>query len=274
MIEQFIDTIKHKKSPNTIKSYEQDLAKLESYISKHNVDIDSLNDLIVQQFIHQLEKEYSPSTVNRIFASVRTFCNWSNQSHAVKDIDIQKVKHISKQEAKGLNEQEWQSIRLSIANNKTSSTKERDLAIFDFLLFSGCRVSEVASINREDITYTNGTYTVFIRESKSNESRYVYFNAKQFKYIKRYLDNREDQNEALFISKRGRISVRMIQTMLNEYNVHPHLLRHTFCSTLARKNIDLVTIASLAGHRDINTTRRYTNPTAKEMAEAVSKAFS
>ncbi len=66
----------------------------------------------------------------------------------------------------------------------------------------------------------------------------------------------------------------MIQTVLNKYSIHPHLLRHTFCSILSRNNVDIFTIAQLAGHNNINTTRRYSNPPEKEMENAVSKAFS
>lgn len=273
MIEQFISSIEPKRSPNTVKNYRRDLIQFEQFANQYTITLDNLNDLIVQDFINKMQKEYAISTVNRMFASIRSFCHWSNQSHAVKDISIDKVKHISKQEAKGLNESEWQSIRLSIANDKASTTRERDLAIFDFLLFSGCRVSELTMINKEDVHYHNGTYTIDIKETKNSEPRKVFLNSKQFKYVKRYIDNRKDSYEALFVSNRGRISVRTIQHFLKQYNIHPHLLRHTFCSTLARNNIDLVTIANLAGHKDINTTRRYANPTAEEMAQAVSNAF-
>lgn len=275
MIEEFLQSKRMRnKSPNTLKNYKRDLIQFNDYITKHNVSLDSINDMIVQQFLNQLMDKYSPSTINRMFAAIRSFCHFSNQLHAVEEIEIQSVPHISKQESKGLNEEEITSLRLSIANDKSSITKERDQAIVDFLLYSGCRVSELANLNRDDITYHNGTYTIHIKESKSNQTRKVFINSKQFKYIKRYLDNRTDDHQALFLSKRGRISIRMVQTTLNKYGINPHLLRHTYCSILARNNVDIFTIAQLAGHQDINTTRRYSNPTEKEMAEVVSKAFS
>lgn len=275
MIEEFLQSKRMRnKSPNTLKNYKRDLIQFNDYITKHNVLLDSINDMIVQQFLNQLMDKYSPSTINRMYAAIRSFCHYSNQLHAVEEIEIQSVPHISKQESKGLNEKEITSLRLSIANDKSSTTKERDQAIVDFLLYSGCRVSELANLNRNDISYHNGTYTVHIKESKSNQTRKVFINSKQYKYVKRYLDNRKDHHEALFLSKRGRISIRMIQTVLNNYGINPHLLRHTYCSILARNNVDIFTIAQLAGHQDINTSRRYSNPTEKEMAEVVSKAFS
>jgi integrase/recombinase XerD len=275
MIEEFLQSKRMRnKSPNTLKNYKRDLINFNDYISQHNVTLNSLNDMIVQQYLNKLMDKYSPSTINRMYAAIRSFCHYSNQLHAVEDIEIQSVPHISKQESKGLNEEEITSLRLSIANDKSSATKQRDQAIVDFLLYTGCRVSELVNLNKDDITYNNGTHTVHINESKTNQARKVFINSKQYKYIKRYLDSREDNNEALFLSKRGRISIRMVQTVLNKYGINPHLLRHTYCSILARNNVDIFTIAQLAGHQDINTTRRYSNPTEKEMANAVSQAFS
>lgn len=275
MIEEFLQSKRMRnKSINTLKNYKRDLSQFSEYIAMYNVTLDSLNDMIVQQFINHLMDKYSPSTINRMYAAIRSFCHYSNQLHAVEDIEIQSVPHISKQESKGLTPEEITSLRLSIANDKTSETKQRDQAIVDFLLYSGLRVSELVNLNKDDITYHNGTYTIHINKSKTDQARTVYIDSKQFKYIKRYLDSRNDNEQALFLSKRGRISIRMVQTVLNKYGINPHLLRHSYCSILARNNVDIFTIAQLAGHKDINTTRRYSNPTQKEMAEAVSKAFS
>ncbi|WP_027725439.1 tyrosine-type recombinase/integrase [Tuberibacillus calidus] len=275
LIDEFLESKRMRnKSPNTLKNYKRDLKNFNAYIQKYNTSLNDLNDLIVQQYLNTLKNNYSPATINRIYAAIRSFCHYSNQLHAVDDIEIQRVPHISKQESKGLDKEEVTKLRLSVANDKSSPTRERDQAIIDFLLYTGCRVSELVNCNRDDITYHKGIYTVHINESKTNQARKVFVDAKQFKYIKRYLDHRTDDNEALFTSRRGRISVRMVQTILNKYGINPHLLRHTYCSILARNNVDLTTIAALVGHRDINTTRRYANPTEKEMAEAVSKAFS
>jgi len=278
MIKEFFNSPQVlKKAPNTRKAYERDLTSFSQYLAQYNVSIDNLNDIVVQQYLSQLKtkegKPCSAATINRVFASIRTFCHWSNQLGAIFDISIPKVPHISKQPAKGLSKEEITSLRLKVANNQKNPNKLRDQAIVDFFIYSGCRVSELVSLNRDDIQYHKGIYTVLIKETKNDEPRKAFFDSKEFKYIKRYLDSRQDECEPLFLSSRGRISVRMVQTILNNYGINPHLLRHTFCSVLARENIDPFTIAQLAGHRDMNTTRRYANPTEQEMADTVSKVF-
>ena len=80
---------------------------------------------------------------------------------------------------------------------------------------------------------------------------------------------------ALFLSNyRQRISVRTVQYMLSKFGVHPHILRHTFCRELVRAGVDIATVAELAGHADINVTRRYSKPTVSELKQGIERAFS
>lgn len=61
--------------------------------------------------------------------------------------------------------------------------------------------------------------------------------------------------------------------MLKKYDVHPHKLRHTYCRELVSSGIDIPTVAELAGHTDINITRRYSKPSFIELEDAIEKAF-
>jgi site-specific recombinase XerD len=278
LLKDFLNSSKVlKKSLNTRKAYERDLTQFEQYLNQYDVSLSNLNDMVVQTYLNQMitkeGKPSSPATKNRTFASIATFCHWSNQSEAIQDIDIPKVPHISKQPSKGLTKDEVTNLRLKVANDHNPN-RIRNLAIVDLLIYSGFRVSELASLNRNDIKYHKGTYTITVNKTKNNEIKKAYLNSKQFKYIKKYIESRSDNDEALFISGRmGRISIRMVQTIINKYGLNVHMLRHTFCSILARNKVDIFTIASLSGHRDINVLRRYCNPTQEEMAEMVSKAF-
>ncbi|MEA4926316.1 MAG: tyrosine-type recombinase/integrase [Syntrophomonadaceae bacterium] len=266
-----------KKSLNTRKAYERDLNSFQLYLLAHDQGLDHLNDMAVQTYLNQMntreDKPVSPATKNRVLASIATFCHWSNQSEAVEDIDIPKVPHISQQPSKGLTKNEVTNLRLKVANDHNPN-RLRNLAIVDLLIYSGFRVSELVSLNRDDIQYHKGIYTITVTNTKNNEVKHAYLDSKKFKYIKKYLNSRTDSNEALFISKQNqRISIRMIQTIINKYGLNVHMLRHTFCSILARDKVDIFTIASLSGHKDINVLRRYCNPTDEEMAAMVSNAF-
>ena len=68
-------------------------------------------------------------------------------------------------------------------------------------------------------------------------------------------------------------SIRSVQRVFKKYGTHPHQLRHTYCRALVNVGIDIATVADLAGHSDINITRRYSKPTVFELEEAIEKAF-
>jgi integrase/recombinase XerD len=94
-------------------------------------------------------------------------------------------------------------------------------------------------------------------------------------HLKNYLLLREDSNNAVFLSNyKKRISARSVQRIFKKYDVHPHQLRHTYCRELVSAGIDISTVADLAGHTDINITRRYSKPSVIELEEAIEKAFS
>ena len=93
-----------------------------------------------------------------------------------------------------------------------------------------------------------------------------------------YLDERRDGDGAVFLSqKEDRLGTRGIQDCVKKYSqlaglqdITPHSLRHTFCTNLLRSGgVDIVTVASLAGHSDISTTSIYTQPNGRDMEHAV-----
>ncbi|WP_157077449.1 tyrosine-type recombinase/integrase, partial [Robertmurraya korlensis] len=83
--------------------------------------------------------------------------------------------------------------------------------------------------------------------------------------------------DALFVSKsRERLTERSVQYMLKKYQVNPHKLRHTFCQRLVDKGVALEIVSELAGHKDINVTKRYAKSRMKqlELEKAIQSTFS
>ena len=80
----------------------------------------------------------------------------------------------------------------------------------------------------------------------------------------------------MFVSSTGeRLSERAIQYMLKKYDVTPQILRHTFCQKLIDNNVDLETVSRLAGHKDINVTKKYikTQMSKRKVEDAINDAF-
>lgn len=138
----------------------------------------------------------------------------------------------------------------------------RDKAIICFLLTTGCRISEVVGLNREDVDIKNMQCKVL---GKGNKERIVYFDNITAMYLKKYLNSRSDCLHALFIGKGSqRMTPGGVRKMLNQIasyagveHVHPHRFRRTLATNLINRGMSIQEVARILGHDKLDTTMRY-----------------
>lgn len=139
---------------------------------------------------------------------------------------------------------------------------KRDIALIDFLYSTGCRVSEVVSLNINDIDFQNFECTVL---GKGNKERTVYITEVAMLSLKEYLVSRKDTNTALFLGKGNqRLGKNGIEALLRKLgnsakieNVHPHRYRRTLATNLLDKGMSIQDVAIILGHSDLKTTQIY-----------------
>ena len=140
----------------------------------------------------------------------------------------------------------------------------RDLAMIDLLASTGIRVGELVKLNRSDVDFENRECIVF---GKGNKQRKVYFDARTKIHLQRYLTERTDTCEALFVSllkPYGRLQIsgveirlRKIGRELNFQKVHPHKFRRTLATMAIDKGMPIEQVQQLLGHQSIDTTLQY-----------------
>ena len=140
----------------------------------------------------------------------------------------------------------------------------RDLAMIDLLASTGIRVGELVKLNRSDVDFENRECIDF---GKGNKERKVYFDARTKIHLQRYLAERSDENDALFVSllnpfERLQISgveirLRKIGRELNFQKVHPHKFRRTLATMAIDKGMPIEQVQQLLGHQSIDTTLQY-----------------
>lgn len=138
----------------------------------------------------------------------------------------------------------------------------RDLAIIAFLMSTGCRISEVTQLNRDDINLTALECTVL---GKGNKERTVYFDSVTAMLLNTYMTNRKDDSPALFVGKGSdRIKPAAVRKMLNKLgsncnveHVHPHKFRRTLATNLIRHGMPIQEVAAILGHDKLDTTMQY-----------------
>jgi site-specific recombinase XerD len=202
-------------------------------------------------------------------------------------IKIQKINQTDK--VKGVTKwltKEEQDRFISYAKLEKNEFKRlRNLAIIDLMLYCGLRVAEVEELKREDVK-VNGNIDITIREGKHGIYASVILIDKHSKNLRKWLKYRQSLNDSkyadspyLFVSERsGKITSRGIQVMFDKYSklskmerVTPHMMRHSYCKNLANAGVNIQTIADLARHVSINTTRIYVENSQEERLRALEK---
>jgi len=188
-------------------------------------------------------------------------------------IKIQRIQQ--SEQAKGvskwLTNEEQQQFISYVELEKNEFKRLRNLAIIDLMLYCGLRVSEVEKLKIEDIK-VHDNIEITIREGKNGKYATVLLAENHIMNLRKWLRYRQGlTNETytyspyIFVSERsGKLTARGIQVMVEKYaklanmeQVNCQRFRHSYCKNLANAGVSIQTIAGLARHENINTSRIY-----------------
>ena len=245
-------------SDKTIHYYKSSIEKLMAAVSKKVQEI-TTNDircyLAEQQENHHLSK-VTIDNLRRIFSS---FFSWlEDEDYIVKS----PVRRIHKVRTDTLVKEVLSDESMEILRD--SCQELRDIAMIDMLASTGMRVGELVKMNREDIDFHERQCVVF---GKGNKEREVYFNARTKIHLKKYLDERTDDNPALFVSlakPHTRLTISGVEVRLRNLGkraslskVHPHKFRRTLATMAIDKGMPIEQVQKMLGHVKIDTTLHY-----------------
>jgi integrase/recombinase XerC len=157
---------------------------------------------------------------------------------------------------------------------------QRDLAIIQLMLGSGLRISETAALKVSDLELNDRSGWVHIRTGKGMKSRSIPLSVHVRKALQAYLRERSDEDEEdVFLGQRGPLSEWGIHAIVKKYayqarleDVTAHTLRHSFAKKLVDSSTSLDQVATLLGHESLDTTRIYTQPSERDLEQAVQRA--
>lgn len=259
------------KSETTVKTYIHALEQFAEWLDGAGADLNSFARSDVQQYMDYLvSKKKSAATINKLFNAIKTFCRWANRKDAVEDIRIVKAPDVKKEAPKSLDKIE----RNRLVREIDRSGNKRDFAIIMLMLHTGLRVSELVALDRNDMDMSERKGSVTVRNGKGSKERVIPLSVEARRAVCKYLEERHDNEPALFVSNRGqRISVRMVQTILERQGFHAHQLRHTFITGLVRAGEDISVVQSLSGHSSADMVLRYSMPNEEDRQRAVDNLF-
>ena len=148
----------------------------------------------------------------------------------------------------------------------------RNYTMITLMMYTGLRISEVLRLKRSDVNTIAGE--IRVSDGKGEKQRIVIMNSKVIDAINEYKRhyNKEETQLLFYNSKGNQLDRTAINKVFWEYSdkdkpIHPHLLRHFYCSAALEAGYTIAEVAMLAGHSNIHTTLRYTNPTMQKIKE-------
>ncbi len=265
-------------SPQTLTYYKKTLTEFFNNVNKHIKDITTEDVRIFLTY----KKSTGSSACNQdnIRRNLSSFFLFFYEEGLIPTNPLTRIKKIrqAKFVKEPFTEQEVELMR-------SNAPSIRDKAIIDFLISTGCRVSEMTEINKEDVDWEEGKVLV---KGKGSKFRIVYLNARCCVSLKAYLETREDDCNALFIShfKRGNkrpsrlarsgveVMIRSLGRSLGIEKAHPHKFRRTAATLALRRGMPIEQVSKILGHSSLNTTTIYANSTQDDLAIAHRKYLS
>lgn len=263
----YLETIRQNgKSEGTIDQYQLHISRMLAYIGK---DVQQIEDDDLIDYLHRYKqiRQVSGRYLNNMRLVFNSFFRWLQRRKVILRNPVDGLEPIKYRQTvkKPLSPEELEKVRCACE-------QERDLAIVEFLYSSAVRVSELTRLNREDIRWESDDVMVL---GKGNKEREVYLNARAHLHLRQYLDSREDDNSALFVTARApherltRAGVEYIIAGLGRVagveNVHPHRFRRTAATDLLRMGMPIEQVQELLGHVKIETTRIYCTVTREQV---------
>ncbi len=247
-------------------------------------------DMVRGFLSHLADQQYSPATMARKIATLRSFYKWAEKHGlaAANPMTLIRTPRQSKRLPKAVTVEQVE--RLLSAPDDTDVLGARDRAMLETLYSTGIRVSELVDLNLEDLDEAGEALRV---RGKGRKERLVPLGSHALSAIRQYVNmvrndkryseawSAENKERVLFVNKHGgRISSRSVRRKLDKYlrqvgldpSISPHTLRHSFATHLLDNGADLRSVQELLGHQSASTTQVYTHLTTQRLREAYEKA--
>jgi len=275
------------KSPKTLENYEHYLMRFLNFTK--NISVAKITPKTIRTYrlhlltIHNPDNEtIAVKTQNYHLIALRSLLKYL-QKNDIDTLSPEKIELIKQHHQLPifLEKDEVEQL-LALEADPKNLSELRDIAILHLLFSTGLRVSELAKLTKEDISFKRQEISI---TGKGGKSRVVFLSPLAIETMQRYIQSRKDINPHLFVSHHRKnnqvdpLTPRSIQRIIKKLGkkagivkqITPHILRHSFATDLLINGADLRSVQSLLGHSSITTTQIYTHLTDKHLKEVHDK---
>ena len=270
-IKNFLNFIENDKkvSDNTLQSYKRDILQYEDYVEKNKINYLKIDDEGIKNYLKYMsDLGKKSSTVSRNLASVRSFYQYLLRVKKIKRDPTDGIQS-PKIEKKAPSVLTSQEVELLLEQPKNIDLKGiRDKAMLEFAYATGMRVTEIISLDIDDINLDEGYATC----RTGSKQRNIPLGKISLKALEDYIENsrpiliKADSEKALFVNINGkRLTRQGFWKIVKFYKeqahitkeITPHVLRHSFATHLLQNGAELKAIQTMLGHSDISSTQVY-----------------
>ena len=291
-IDQFIEYLSVEKgaSGNTVAAYKNDLQQLADYISEHlsaeECKWGSVTRTVIQDFIIELKSRgYTETSVARKVAALRSYFVFLSAEGSISrnPADGLASPRVGKSLPKAISLNEVDELLEQPARRGTPEAR-RDRAMLELLYATGMRVTELVSLDRENVSLGAQPYVKCL--GKNSKERSIPIHEQAVEALNIYLEEARPglahpEETALFVNRRGeRLTRQGFWLILKGYakaaglgrEVTPHTLRHSFATHMLKGGMPLRSVQEMLGHANISTTQVYTHLNSDYVRKEYQKA--
>ena len=270
-IKQFLDFIQNEKklSNNTLQSYNRDINQYKEYLETNKMNYLKVDNEQIKEYLNYLQEiGKKTSTISRNLASIRSFYQYLIRIKKIRRNPTENIQSpkVAKRVPSVLTSQE---VELLLDQPKDVDLKgTRDKAMLEVAYATGMRVTEIISLNIEDVNVAEG----FVTCRAVGKQRTIPLGSLSIKALKEYIEEarpimiRDENEKSLFVNVNGKRLTRQgfwkIVKFYKEQahiskDITPHVLRHSFATHLLQNGADLKAIQSMLGHSDLSSPQVY-----------------
>ena len=270
-IKLFLEFLENDKklSENTLQSYRRDIIQFEEYLDNQRLVYSKIDKKDIKEYIDYLKKiGKKTSTISRNLASIRSFYQYQVRVKKVKRDPTDGIQS-PKIEKKAPSVLTSDEVELLLEQPKDVDLKGmRDKAMLEFAYATGMRVTEIISLNIDDVNVAESYVTC----KNGSKSRNIPIGTISMKALEEYIKEarpyliKTDNEKSLFVNVNGKRLTRQGFWKIIKYykeqahitkDITPHVLRHSFATHLLQNGADLKSIQTMLGHSDISSTQVY-----------------
>lgn len=288
LINSFLNYLRQERaySECTVIAYRTDLVGFESYFSEVDEALgwESVDADVVRRWVVSLmDRGYTPSSVNRKLSSLRSFYKYLLRRRIVEVDPMLKVKGPKREKSLPCFVKEADMDRLLDETDFGEGFAAcRDKMVVEMFYATGIRLAELVGMDDRDVDFFSRRIKV---TGKRNKQRMIPFGDELYRSLQAYVDMRDRclprLSEALFVNEQGRrisrkkvsnLVRRSLSKVVSMKKRSPHVLRHTFATSMLNNQAELSVVKELLGHESLTTTEVYTHTTFEELKKVYKQA--